>query len=105
MATERIKQLEKFYEEEPGDPFNLYALALEYRAIDLGKARAFFNMLLQEHPDYLPTYYHAAQFFQLSGDREKAIRLFEEGISLAHKTNDLKTLRELRSALEEMMYE
>lgn len=105
MATERIKQLERFFAEEPGDPFNRYALALEYRHVDPEKARSFFEALLQEHPDYLPAYYHAAQFFQISGDRPKAIRLFEEGISLARKTNDLKTLRELRSALDEMTFE
>ena len=30
MGTDRIRQLEKFYEEDPLDPFNIYALALEY---------------------------------------------------------------------------
>ena len=105
MATERIKQLEKFYEEEPGDPFNLYALALEYRDVDYGKSQSFFDILLQQHPDYLPAYYHAAHFFQERGDRERAIRLFEEGISLARKTNDVKTLRELQSAFDELMFE
>ena len=105
MALDRIRQLEKYYEEDPDDAFNIYALALEYRAADAGKARAFFNILLDRHPDYLPTYYHAAQFFESTGDREKAVITFEKGIALAGRLNDAKSLRELKSAYDELLYE
>ena len=105
MSADRLKQLQKFYEEDPLDPFNLYALALEYLKVDLALSRKHFQLLLANHPAYLPTYYHAAKLFHDTGDREGAIAVFENGIALARKNNDVKTLRELRSAYDEMMFE
>ena len=105
MATDRIKQLEKFYEEDPLDPFNSYALALEYLHSEPQKSRLLFESLLQGHAEYLPTYYHAARLYQDLGEKEKAIRAYKDGISLARKLHDTKALRELQSAYEEMMWE
>jgi tetratricopeptide (TPR) repeat protein len=105
MPADRIKILEKFYDEDPGDPFNAYALALEYLKHDPAKSRRLFETLLNFHQAYLPTYYHAAKFFQECGEREKAIGVFEKGIALARKMNDRKTLRELQSAYDELMFE
>lgn len=105
IQPDRIAQLQKFYEEDPQDPFNVYALALEYLKSDPAKSRSLFEILLQEHSGYLPTYYHAAKFFQDAGDREKAIALYEKGISLAATLKDAKALRELRSAYDEMMFD
>lgn len=105
MAIDRITQLEKFYAEEPGDPFNAYALALEYQKQNTARAGELFHQLLEAHRDYLPTYYHAAKFFEASGDRQKAIDVFEKGIALARRLNNAKALRELQSAYDEMMFE
>lgn len=104
MATDRLAQLQQYYEEDPGDPFNLYALAQEYLKSAPEKSRHLFETLLQQHADYLPTYYHAAKLFQEMNEKEKAIRIFENGIELAKKLNDTKALRELRSALDELMF-
>ena len=105
MATERIKQLQQFYEEDPSDPFNLYALALEYLKTDRGQARHLFETLIEHHGDYLPVYYQAAQLCAESGDRNRAIELYEQGIVLAKKLNDRKAQRELQSAYDEMMFD
>src|SRR5687768_3740379 len=105
MATDRITQLEQFYEEDPLDPFNLYALALEYLKSKPAKSQILFERLLENHPDYLPVYYHAAKLYQEFGQREKAAKVFKNGISLAEKLKDAKTLRELKSAYDELMFE
>ena len=105
MATERITQLLQFYNEDPHDPFNVYALALEYLKHDRDRSRKLFEELLNDHKDYLPTYYHAAKFFQENGETEKATEVYEAGIALAKTVNDPKALRELRSAYEELMFE
>jgi tetratricopeptide (TPR) repeat protein len=105
MATDRIKQLEKFYEEDPLDPFNSYALALEYLHSDTRRSQWLFETLLEKHMDYLPTYYHAARLYQDLGQSEKAIRTYKDGIALARRLNDAKALRELQSAYNEMMFE
>jgi Tfp pilus assembly protein PilF len=104
MASERITQLEEFYDEDPHDPFNLYALALEYLKYDPEKSRELFERLLNHHKEYLPTYYHAAKLYQELGEKEKATNVFVTGISLARKLNDTKAMRELQSAYDEFMY-
>ncbi len=105
MATDRIKQLEKFHEEDPLDPFNSYALALEYLNSDPGKSKLLFEALLRDHKEYLATYYHAARLFQEIGEKEKAIRTYEDGISLARIKGDRKALRELQSAYDELLFD
>lgn len=105
MPSDRIAQLQRFYDEDPEDPFNLYALALEYVKNDRAKAVELFETLLKRHAGYLPTYYHAAKLYQDLNNSEKAIAVYERGISLAKDLNDAKTMRELRAALDELMFE
>lgn len=98
MVNERIQQLIRFAEQEPDEPFNIYALALEYVNTQPGQARACFDQLLHSHPTYLPTYYHAAALFAALGERDKATELYQKGIVLAQAQNKQKTLLELQRA-------
>ena len=102
---ERIKQLEQFITDDPADPFNYYALALEHAKVDEQKALHTFTYLITNHKDYLPTYYQLAKFYESMGRKENAAIIFREGIKIATQQNDLKTLRELRSALQELQGE
>ena len=99
MENTLLEKLLVFYEEDPGDPFNLYALALEYQKHDARKAVAYFDQLLEDFPTYLPTYYHAAQLFGNRGENEKANRTFHKGIELATEQGNAKTQQELVRAL------
>ena len=56
MATTLLTQLKIFYEEDPSDPFNLYALAMEYLKTDTAESGRLFEILLHDHSYYLPTY-------------------------------------------------
>jgi hypothetical protein len=105
MSSDRLQQLLQFYNEEPKDPFNIYALALEFLKTDQIKSKEFFDLLLAEHADYLPTYYHAAKFYQDINKKEDAIAIFEKGIALAKRLNDSKAVRELQSAYQELIFE
>ena len=104
MAPDRLKQLQEFYDEDPVDPFNLYALALEYLKHDPHMSGKLFQDLLDQHPEYLPTYYHAAKLYAELGENKKAISVFESGIALATKLDDTKARRELKSAYDELMF-
>jgi len=108
MKTSLLQNLITFYEEDPNDPFNIYALALEYQKTDMGKAELFFNKLLDEHPDYLATYYPAGAFFAELEQTEKAEGIYQKGIDLALLMNNTKTHQELlrayRSFLDELEY-
>jgi tetratricopeptide (TPR) repeat protein len=101
----RLEQLHKFLEEDPADPFNLYALALEYQKHDAPKALAYFEQLVREHESYLPVYYTLAKFYVEEEEAELAIKVFQKGIEKASEQNNAKTLRELRTALDELMFE
>lgn len=96
----RLESLIEFYREDPTDPFNLYALALEYQQIEPHKATECFLILLSEFPDYLPTYYQAAEWFFSLDDFNRTESIYQAGIALAEKTNATKTLKELRGAYQ-----
>lgn len=98
MQAQRIKYLQEEIENFPEDPFNYYALALEYAGSSPPEAERLFGKLLSDFPDYLPVYYQAANYYFEKGDFRKAEDLFLTGISLAEKQKNEKTLRELRSS-------
>lgn len=101
----RIQQLLEFLEEEPENPFNLYALALEYQKHDPQQVAYYFDILLEKHRDYLPTYYHAADFFAQQNEIAKAKKIYEEGIKLATAKHDSHALRELQNAYLNFQFE
>ena len=105
MSSARLSQLLKFLEEDPYDPFNLYAVATEYRPRDPAQALIYYERLLREHPRYVPTYYHAAQLYLDREENEKAERTFRRGIQEATAQNDALALRELQNAYNEFLFE
>ncbi|MBC7569128.1 MAG: tetratricopeptide repeat protein [Spirosoma sp.] len=102
MNNDRIQQLIRFVQEEPHDPFNVYALAMEYMTNQPERARAYFDQLLTEHPAYLATYYHAAALYAEQGNTDRATELYEQGMALAKAQNNQKTLLELQRAKQAM---
>jgi Tfp pilus assembly protein PilF len=95
---DRIRELLQFAKEEPENPFNIYALALEYQNQDKEKASFYFNKLLEEHKNYLPTYYHAAAFYASEGNISLANKLYLDGIALAKRQNNQHAKKELDNA-------
>ncbi len=98
----RLQQLQRFLLDDPNDPFNLYALALEYQKSDVQKSKALFQKLIAEHPKYIATYYHFGKLLQEMNALKDAQNVFENGIQYAQELNELKALRELRAALQEL---
>ncbi|TAF67300.1 MAG: tetratricopeptide repeat protein [Cytophagales bacterium] len=103
----RIKILWDYYEQNPNDPFNLYALALEYLKLEQKtEAILFLERLLTEHPTYVPTYYQLGKIYeQNSEDQKKAVEVYEQGILHCKTQGNLKTEQELRNALDELMFD
>ena len=101
----RVEMLKIFAEQEPDNPFNWYALALEYQDSDPDDAAIYFNKLLTEYMVYLPTYFHAAAFFSELGEIQKAKEIFENGIRLAEDQKDEKTLKGLKNSYQNFLFE
>ncbi|HMT30890.1 MAG TPA: tetratricopeptide repeat protein [Bacteroidia bacterium] len=101
MATNRIELLKSYIEEDPDDIFSVYALALEYSAIEsFGEAIPLLENLQKNHPDYLPTYYQLGKLLEKTGNFSKAIEVYILGEQVASKQNDIKTRSELLAARE-----
>jgi Tfp pilus assembly protein PilF len=105
MNTDRIKKLEKFMKEEPADPFPKYALAIEHLQINKVRSQELFEDLLENHPNYIGTYYHAAELYSEIGDRDQARRTYELGIEKAKALKELHALKELQSAYLNFQFE
>lgn len=97
--------LQSFAEQEPDNAFNWYGLALEYIDDQPEEALKYFEKLLVEFPNYLPSYYPAANLFAQLGLLEKARSAFEAGIALALSKNESKILSELKNSYLDFKFE
>ncbi len=92
----RLEQLNLFLEENPGDPFLLFALAKEWeKSNELLNAIAIYEKLVEEHPRYIGAYYHFGNLLSEIGQKEKAIKVFDKGIVIANDLKDYHALGEL----------
>lgn len=102
MNEARINMLKQYLQDEPTEPFYPYALALEYQQTNPDKARELFDLLLAQHPDYLPTYYMAGTFY-LEMDTRKAREIFEQGLALSKQQRNTSTQREIEAVLDNLV--
>jgi Tfp pilus assembly protein PilF len=80
-------------------------LALEY--IKLGndtEAKELFVKNMSYDPGYVATYYHLAKLLERIGDRDGAVKVYEDGMQAAKKANDNHSYSELQSAYEDLVY-
>jgi Tfp pilus assembly protein PilF len=103
MNESRLKQLFKFLEDDPNDPFTLYAIATEYRQTDKEKALSYYERLLAEHENYVGTYYHAAKLYEELGQNDVAEQIYKKGMQVSRKEGNLHAFSELQQAFNKMM--
>ena len=103
MNSALLDKLKQFVEEEPNDPFNWYALALEYLKSDRAQALNIFTQLIARHPDYLPSYYQAGVLYSEQNQPEDAKTIFKKGIAIAKAQQEAKTAMELQQALQALI--
>lgn len=101
----RVSILRQYIQEEPENPFNHYALALEIKDLNPEEAEKLFAFLLHQYPDYLPVYYSSAQFFFELDQLARAKEIYEKGIQLAQLQQEEKTLKELKNAYQNFLFE
>lgn len=100
-----LLQLQQFYKEDPSDPFNIYALAIEYLKTDLMRSKALFEELLNNHSTYIAAYYHAAALYIQLNEMELAESTYKEGIEMAQKLHKNHALSELKRAYQSFLDE
>jgi tetratricopeptide (TPR) repeat protein len=109
MSINRLERLLEFLENEPNDPFLIYALATEYlRLNNSEKALLFYLELTNKHTDYVGTYYHLGKLFEQMQQQNDALKIYEQGIAVAKKIKDQHALNELLgvyNALQDELYD
>jgi len=99
----RLDQLLQFLQQDPNDPFTIYALALEYRNTDPLTAKKYFDRLIQDFPAYLATYYHAGMLWIELGLAKQAEEIYRKGMEIAKTTGKTKDYNELQNALNNLL--
>ncbi|KAA9339409.1 tetratricopeptide repeat protein [Hymenobacter busanensis] len=103
-APTRLQQLLAFYEEDPADPFTVYAIATEYRSAgNQPQAWLYYQELLNKHPDYVGTYYHAGKLLAEQGDAQHAEQVYRKGLLVARKAGQMHAASELQGALNQLL--
>ena len=100
--SDRINILKNFIAEDPGDPFNYYALALELKQSSAEECKSLLLKLSSDFPDYLPSYYQLALVHEESNEHQKAVEYAKKGIELASQQKDRKTAAELKQLLSQL---
>jgi tetratricopeptide (TPR) repeat protein len=99
----RLQMLTEFLEQNPGDAFARYGLAMEYsNAGQTEKALAEFGRLLELHPDYTNAYFMAAQALERAGRTAEAKTMLENGLAAARRTGNKHAMSEMSGMLEEL---
>ena len=99
----RLQMLAQFLEQNPGDAFARYGLAMEYsNAGETEQALVEFKKLLELHPDYTNGYFMAAQALERSGRTADARKMLENGVEAARRTGNKHALSEMAGMLEEL---
>ncbi len=100
---DRIATFQTFIARAPRDPFPRYGLAMEYRSRgDLAAAWAAFSDLLDQFPDYVPTYLMAGGTLVALSRRDEAAAVYRRGIEVASQKGDAHARGELETALHEL---
>jgi tetratricopeptide (TPR) repeat protein len=97
---ERLKALLSFLDEDPNDPFTMFAIAQEYAKLgEHDEALRFYQRLVHEHPRYVGTYLHLGNLYRGFGRLDDAVSTFESGIAVANEISDFHARSELQDAL------
>ena len=99
MENNRIDALLGFLAEDPEDSFVRFALAKEYEKLGtLKKALDTYLELKKMDPNYVGLYYHLGGLYEVLSEKDEALKIYEEGITIAKKLADFHALSELHNA-------
>jgi len=102
MEINRLDKLLAFIKNEPNDEFLKYALATEYlRLNQADKALAYYEDLVDNHPNYTGTYYHLGKLYEALNRKADAIATYETGMKITKEKRDNHAFSELQAVYRE----
>jgi tetratricopeptide (TPR) repeat protein len=101
MSGTRLDALKSMVEQNPGNSFLRYGLAMEYRNTgDLEGAVREFRGLIAADPDYHAAYFHGGQTLERLGRLDEARSLYETGVAVTRRKGEQHALSEMQGALD-----
>jgi tetratricopeptide (TPR) repeat protein len=101
--TNRLQYLTQLMENNPNDPFLLFAIAKEHeKNQDNISALFWYEQLKSKHPDYVGLYYHLGKLYERMENLPMAIDIYKSGANVAKIAKDNHALAELNGALIEI---
>lgn len=98
MQSNRLQKLLDFIANEPNDPFLKYALATEYlNGNEISKALFYYEDLINNHSDYVGTYYHLGKLYETLDRKADALTTYQTGMKVARNANDNHAFSELQT--------
>jgi predicted Zn-dependent protease len=88
--------------EQPNNTFARYGLAMELAESEPEAAWNQFSYLLEHHPEYSPTYYHAGAFLTNQGRIEEARAILTKGLEVTGRQDNKHAQSELQAALDDL---
>lgn len=102
MEISRLDKLLEFIKSEPNDEFLKYALATEYlRLNQVDKSLAYYEDLVNNHPQYSGTYYHLGKLYEALDRKDDAIKIYEKGMEITKAKRDNHAFSELQTVYRE----
>lgn len=98
----RLETLLEILNDEPNDAFTLYAIAMEYKKIDIIKSEEYFKKLIKNHPEYIGTYYQYAQLLLEKNEKSEAEKIVIRGVEVAIQKKDFHAMSELKQLLNKL---
>ena len=103
MTSSRFDILKNFLDEDPKDPFNHYALALEYvTQQQFQEAIAKFEDVIAVDPNYVPAYHQLGLHYAQIHRRDDALESLEKGIQIAALVGNTHAQTEMQEAIDEL---
>lgn len=97
----RRQRILEMLADDPHDPFLQYGLAMDHiGAGEYADADRCFQGLLQDHPDYVPAYLHAARVLHELGRDQQARDVGQRGVAACRQAGDAHAAEELQFFLD-----
>ncbi len=95
----RLKQLEDFLNNNPGDSFIRFAIAKEHeKSGNTQEALDYYLLIEKEDEAYVGLYYHLGKLYESQEQLEKAFLSYKKGMQIARQANDQHAYNELAAA-------
>jgi Tfp pilus assembly protein PilF len=102
-SNKKTNVLARNIKANPDDSFSKFALALEFLKQDeIKKAKILFENIYTNDPEYVGVYYHLGKLYERLHQFADAKKMYNEGIDVAAKQKEQRTLKELKEALAQL---